>query len=147
RIAEGLAPDPLAVIVSGRLALPADLPILNEREQRVVIATGSAASLPDMGEQVEYARTGDDLPKLMAHLDETHGIRSVLCEGGPTLNSYLFAAGLVDELFLTLNPKVVGGAAALTIVAGRELIEPAELALVSLAEGDGDLFTRWRVRR
>ncbi|MET0836850.1 MAG: dihydrofolate reductase family protein [Thermoleophilaceae bacterium] len=147
RIAEGLAPDPLAVIVSGRLDLPADLPILNEREQRVVIATGSDASLPDMGEQVEYARTGDDLPKLMAHLDETHGIRSLLCEGGPTLNSYLFAAGLVDELFLTLNPKVVGGAAALTIVAGRELIEPAELALVSLAEGDGDLFTRWRVRR
>jgi riboflavin-specific deaminase-like protein len=147
RIAEGLTPDPLAVIVSGRLDLPADLPILNEREQRVVIATGSDASLPDMGEQLEYARTGDDLPKLMAYLDETHGIRSVLCEGGPTLNSYLFAAGLVDELFLTLNPKAVGGAAALTIVAGRELIEPAELALVSLAEGDGDLFTRWRVRR
>jgi riboflavin-specific deaminase-like protein len=147
RIAEGLTPDPLAVIVSGRLDLPADLPILNEREQRVVIATGSDASLPDMGEQLEYARTADDLPKLMAYLDETHGIRSVLCEGGPTLNSYLFAAGLVDELFLTLNPKAVGGAAALTIVAGRELIEPAELALVSLAEGDGDLFTRWRVRR
>jgi riboflavin-specific deaminase-like protein len=147
RIAEGLAPDPLAVIVSGRLDLPADLPILNEPEQRVVIATGSDASLPDMGEQLEYARVGDDLPKLMAYLDETHGIRSVLCEGGPTLNSYLFAAGLVDELFLTLNPKAVGGAAALTIVAGRELVEPAELALVSLAEGDGDLFTRWRVRR
>ncbi len=147
RIAEGLAPDPLAVIVSGRLDLPADLPILNEPEQRVVIATGSDASLPDMGEQLEYARVGDDLPRLMAYLDETHGIRSVLCEGGPTLNSYLFAAGLVDELFLTLNPKAVGGAAALTIVAGRELVEPAELALVSLAEGDGDLFTRWRVRR
>jgi riboflavin-specific deaminase-like protein len=147
RIAEGLAPDPLAVIVSGRLDLPADLPILNEPEQRVVIATGSDASLPGMGEQVEYARVGDDLPKLMAYLEVTHGVRSVLCEGGPTLNSYLFAAGLVDELFLTLNPKAVGGAAALTIVAGRELVEPAELALVSLAEGDGDLFTRWRVRR
>ena len=147
RIAEGLAPDPLAVIVSGRLDLPADLPILNEPEQRVVIATGSDASLPEMGEQLEYARVGDDLPKLMAYLGETHGIRSVLCEGGPTLNSYLFAAGLVDELFLTLNPKAVGGAAALTIVAGRELVEPAELTLVSLAEGDGDLFTRWRVRR
>jgi riboflavin-specific deaminase-like protein len=147
RIAEGLAPDPLAVIVSGRLDLPADLPLLNEPEQRVVIATGSDASLPGMGEQVEYARVGDDLPILMAYLEETHGVRSVLCEGGPTLNSYLFAGGLVDELFLTLNPKAVGGAAALTIVAGRELVEPAELTLVSIAEGDGDLFTRWRVRR
>ena len=64
-------------------------------------------------------------------------MRSILCEGGPTLNSHLFAAGLVDELFLTLNPKVAGGAAALTIVAGRDLVEPAELELVSVAEGEG----------
>jgi riboflavin-specific deaminase-like protein len=146
RVAEGLAPDPLAVIVSARLDIPADLPLLNEPEQRVVIATGSDATLPELGHQVEYARVGDDLPKLMAYLQETHGVRSVLCEGGPTLNSYLFAAGLVDELFLTLNPKVTGGAAALTIVAGRELVEPAELDLVWVAEGDDDLFTRWRVR-
>jgi riboflavin-specific deaminase-like protein len=147
RVGGGLAADPLAVIVSARLDLPADLPILNEPEQRVVIATGSDASLPGLGDQVEYVRVGDDLPRLMAYLEETHGIRSVLCEGGPTLNSYLFAAGLVDELFLTLNPKVAGGAAALTIVAGRELVEPAELELVSVAEGEGDLFTRWRLRR
>ena len=28
----------------------------------------------------------------MAYLHERHGVRSVLCEGGPTLNSFLFAA-------------------------------------------------------
>jgi riboflavin-specific deaminase-like protein len=145
RESEGLARDPLAVVVSARLDLPADLPLLNEPEQRVVIATGSDAELPGLGDQVEYARIGDDLPLLMARLREDHGVRSVLCEGGPTLNSHLFAAGLVDELFLTLNPKIAGGAAALTIVAGRELVEPAELELISVAEGDGDLFTRWRV--
>lgn len=146
REAEGLAPDPLAVIVSGRLDLPADLPLLQEPEQRVLIATGSDASLPGLAAQVEYQRVGDDLPLLMARLREDHGVRSVLCEGGPTLNSHLFAAGLVDELFLSLHPKVAGGAAALTIVAGRGLVAPAELDLVSLAEGGGDLFTRWRVR-
>jgi riboflavin-specific deaminase-like protein len=142
---EGLARDPLAVIVSARLDLPADLPLLAEPEQRVLIATGSDAALPGLGEQVEYARVGDDLPLLMARLREDYGIRSVLCEGGPTLNSYLLAAGLVDELFLTLNPKLAGGASALTIVAGRELVEPAELELMWVAEGEGDLFTRWRV--
>jgi riboflavin-specific deaminase-like protein len=141
---EGLVPDALAVVVSGRLDLPADLPLLNEPEQRVVIATGSDATLPDLGDHVEYARVGDDLPRLMAYLHERHGVRSVLCEGGPTLNSFLFAAGLVDELFLTMNPKVLSGAAALTIVAGRELVEPAEPELVSVAEADGELFTRWR---
>ena len=144
---EGLVPDALAVVVSGRLDLPPDLPLLNDPEQRVVIATASEEELPGLSGDVEYARTGDDLPRLMAFLQEEHGVRSVLCEGGPTLNSFLFAAGLVDELFLTLNPKILGGASALTIVAGKELVEPAEPALVSAAEHEGELFTRWRFSR
>jgi riboflavin-specific deaminase-like protein len=144
---EGLSRDPLAVVVSGRLDLPVDLPLLNDPEQRVLIATASDAVLPGVGDQVGYARVGDDLPLLMARLREEYGIRSVLCEGGPTLNSFLLAAGLVDELLLTLHPKLAGGAAALTIVAGRELVEPAELSLLSVAEGAGDLFTRWRVQK
>ena len=143
---EGLARDPLAVVVSARLDLHADLPLLSEPEQPVVIATGSDASLPDVAAQVVYERTGEDLPLLMARLRNEHGVRSVLCEGGPTLNSHLLAAGLVDELWLTLNPKLAGGAAALTIVAGRELVEPQELEAVTVAQGGGDLFTRWRVK-
>jgi riboflavin-specific deaminase-like protein len=146
RTQDGLEPDPLAVVVSARLDLPADLPLLNEPEQRVVIATGSDATLPDLGDQISYERAGENLALLMARLRESFGVRSVLCEGGPTLNSHLLSAGLVDELWLTLNPKLAGGAAALTIVAGRELVEPLELEPVSIAEGDGDLFTRWRVK-
>ena len=144
RVNEGLVPDPLAVVVSGRLDLPPDLPLLNDPEQRVVIATGSEDELPGLKGDVEYVRTGDDLPRLMSYLHETHGVRSVLCEGGPTLNSFLFAADLVDELFLSFSPKVLGGAATLSIVAGRELVEPAEPELISVAEAAGELFTRWR---
>jgi riboflavin-specific deaminase-like protein len=144
RANEGLVPDALAVVVSGRLDLPPDLPLLNEPEQRVVIATGSDEEIPGVTGDVEYARTGDDLPRLLAYLHDQHGVRSVLCEGGPTLNSYLFAANLVDELFLTLNPKILSGASALTIVAGRELVEPLEPGLISVAEHEGELYTRWR---
>jgi riboflavin-specific deaminase-like protein len=147
RANEGLVPDALAVVVSGRLDLPTDLPLLNDPEQRVVIATASDDELPGLTGDVEYARTADDLPRLMAYLQEEHGVRSVLCEGGPTLNSFLFAAGLVDELFLTLNPKILSGASALTIVAGKELVDPAESDLVSVAEHEGELFTRWRFSR
>ena len=145
--AEGVRPVPLAVVVSGRLDLPVDLPLLNEPEQPVVIATASDETLPGLGEQVTYERVGDDLPLLMARLRSEYGIGSVLCEGGPTLNSFLLAADLVDELFLTLNPKLLGGAAALTIVAGRELVDPAELELLSLAEGGDELYSRWRISR
>jgi riboflavin-specific deaminase-like protein len=146
RMNEGRVADALAVVVSGRLDLPPDLPLLNEPEQRVVIATASEEEIPGVTGDVEYARTGDDLPRLLAYLHDEHGVRSILCEGGPTLNSHLFAAGVVDELFLTFNPKVLGGASALTIVAGRELVEPAEPHLVSVAEHEGELYTRWRFR-
>ena len=146
RTNEGLVPDALAVVVSGRLDLPPDLPLLNEPEQRVVIATASEEEIPGVTGDVEYARTGDDLPRLLAYLHEEHGVRSILCEGGPTFNSFLFAANLVDELFLTLNPKILSGASALTIVAGRELVEPAEPELISVAEHEGELYTRWRFR-
>ena len=103
---EGLDADPLAVVVSARLDLPADLPLLNEPEQRVVIATRlGRRACPTSAERGHYERIGDDLPLLMARLREQHGVRSVLCEGGPTLNSYLFAAGLVDELLAHAQPE------------------------------------------
>ena len=111
REAEGLEPDPLVVIVSGRLDLPPDLPILGEPEARVVIATGAEHELEGVAAQVTYLRTGDDLALMLAQLRSEHGVRSVLCEGGPTLNCFLLAAGVVDELFLTLSPQIVGGAA------------------------------------
>jgi riboflavin-specific deaminase-like protein len=146
RRAEGLEPDALAVIVSARLELPPDLPILAEPDQRIVILTGAEHELPDVKAQVDYVRAGDDLPLLAAKLREDYGVRSVLCEGGPTLNSFLLGAGLVDELFLSLHPLLAGGGEGLTIVSGRRLVAPPELELVSLAEADSDVFTRWRIR-
>lgn len=143
----GLARDPLAVVVSASLDLAADLPLLNEPTQPVLIATASTDRVDGPGDQVQYLRVGDDLPLLMARLRADHGVRSVLCEGGPTLNYHLLSARLVDELFLTLHPALTGGANALTIVAGRALPTPMELTSVSLAVGDGDLFTRWRVQK
>jgi len=143
---EGLDPDPLVVIVSGRLDLPADLPLLQDPDSRVVIATAAERELTGTRARIEYLRTGDDLLLLLARLHEGHGVRSVLCEGGPTLNSHLLAAGAVDELFLSLSPKLVGGLDGLTIVAGRPLLDPATAELVWLLEGEGDLFSRWRIR-
>ena len=59
------------------------------------------------------------------------GVRSVLCEGGPTLNAELLRAGGVDELFLCLAPKRAGEPDAPTLVTGV-LHEPAEIAVAAL---------------
>src|SRR5208283_3292785 len=47
------------------------------------------------------------------------GVKRLLCEGGGELNDALFRAGLVDELHLTVCPKIFGGRSAPTIAEGR----------------------------
>jgi riboflavin-specific deaminase-like protein len=147
---EGLEPDPLAVVVSGRLALASDLPLLQDSDSRVLVVTTAEAAIPEAEARVEYVRDPGpavDLAAAMRTLRTEHGVRSVLCEGGPTLNSELFRAGVVDELFLSLTPLVVGGAGGITIVTGEQLPEPLGLELVWALESEGHLFLRLRVRR
>ncbi|HEX6782555.1 MAG TPA: dihydrofolate reductase family protein [Solirubrobacterales bacterium] len=70
------------------------------------------------------------------------GVRAVMCEGGPTLHASLQAAGLVDELFLTIAPKLSGGGA--PRILDGQLPGVVELELVWLLESDGELFARYR---
>jgi riboflavin biosynthesis pyrimidine reductase len=82
-----------------------------------------------------------DLPVLLRSLRD-EGVRALLCEGGPTLHGALQAAGLVDELFLTIAPKLSGGGVPPRILEG-ELDEVIPLELAWLLEQDGELFARY----
>ena len=144
----GLRPDPIACVVSGRLDLPADLPLLQDADSLVVVATSSDAELPPLPAQVEYLRQQPSLEAgaVLERLASGYGVRSLLCEGGPTLNRWLFEAGVVDELFLAVSPLVTGGDLLPTIVRGAELPEPVRLDPVWCLESEGLLFVRYRVR-
>lgn len=151
----GLQEEPLACIVSGRLALSEQIPLLADPGARVAIVTASRASLPrECKAQIEYVRsTSDgvlDLPAAMAELHERFGVTTVLCEGGPHLNAHLLAAGLVDELFLSMAPTLAGGDAmseSLRIVSGIDLDPPAAMELLAAHEHESHLFLRYRVVR
>lgn len=154
RRAEGRAPEPLACIVTASLGIPPDLPLLAEPEARVIVITGAGAELPAAAASVEYLRPppsgrgGDvSLGPLVRRLRSEHGVGSVLCEGGPTLNAALLAEGLVDELFLTLSAKLVAGTPELTIVAAEPPSAALDLDLVTCHEADGSLYLRYRLRR
>lgn len=149
----GLSDEPLACIVSGRVALEEDIPLLREPSAHVVILTGSEASLPGSAADVEYVRTGHagrcELGEAMTELRERHGVQRVLCEGGPHLARQMLAAGLIDELFLTIAPMLAGGepaeGEALRILAGGELLPPRELELLAVLSSGSELFLRYGV--
>jgi riboflavin-specific deaminase-like protein len=142
----GLAPDPLAIVVSGSLDLPADLPLLQDPASHVVIVTSAEHSLDGVRARVEYLRSATvDLPGALAQLRDAHGVRAILCEGGPHLNASLLAQGLIDELFLTTVPVLAGAAGALSIMDGAPLQATLALSLRWMLEHEGELFARYAI--
>jgi riboflavin biosynthesis pyrimidine reductase len=83
-----------------------------------------------------------DLAAALGALSE-RGYARVLAEGGPSLNGQLAAAGLLDELCLTVSPLLAGGEAK-RILAGPALAAGPGWRLRSLCEQDGFLFLRYR---
>ena len=143
------APPPLVVIVSARVDLPADLPLLAEAEARVVIATPHPEAVlgSDHAATVDYLRLPGtvgriDCAALCRALRRDFGVRSVVCEGGPSLNEALIGYGVVDELFVSLAPLLVGGGER-SLVDAAVARTPARARLVSVATADSYLFLRY----
>ena len=153
RSERGLPPEPLACVVSASLQLDPSIPLLAEAQARVLVITPSAGEIPGAGAAVGYVRAACDgvldLARALSELAERHDVRLVLCEGGPHLAGELLAAGLLDELFLSLSPKLAGGeereGQALRILAGNELEPPVELDLLGVLESDSHLFLHYGV--
>ena len=140
RVANGLTPQPLGVIVTRSGNLPAQHPYY---ESATVIYVTSDRQVETDCRTVEVCRVAD-VRHVIADLAR-RGARRILCEGGPTLNAALFAHQVIDEIFLTIAPKVVGGADPLTIVKGAAFAQTINLSLRSLVELDGELFVRYGV--
>lgn len=148
RVEAGLRPEPLAVIVTRSGDVPADIPLFDEPEARVVVFTATAVDLAGARAQVEVIRLDPGeltFVTVMRHLRAEHGVRSSLCEGGPTLFGALVREGVVDELFLTLAAKLTGGGRGPAISSGPELPEPAALRLIWALERAGSLYLRYRL--
>lgn len=140
---DGLPPEPLMVLISGRLDLPWDAPLFTEGGEAVIF-TSSDAEPPETATSVRVVRHEGavNLTEALHHLRQERGVRALLSEGGPHLHDQLQADGLVDDLFLTIAPKLSGGEAP-RILEGP-LPEVAELELIWLLEEDGELFARYR---
>jgi riboflavin biosynthesis pyrimidine reductase len=143
RARAGLAPEPLGLVIARSLDLPWDIPLFAEPAARVAVYVPGGGEPPAVAAQVTV-HDAQDPAAALAHARAEHGARCVLAEGGPRLNARLLAAGLVDELFLTISPLIAGGERPLTIVEGA-LGQPRSLELRQAIEADGALMLRYGV--
>lgn len=148
------APHPLNVLVTATARIPLENRYFADPElPRLVVTTDAAdpAALDQYRTRADLLvqRGGIDLAALLAHLRGTRGVRHLLCEGGPTLVWSLFEADLVDEVFVTVVPAIVGGEAARTMVEGAGFLPDRvrRLSLVSAEPAGDELFLTYRVMR
>jgi riboflavin biosynthesis pyrimidine reductase len=145
REAAGLAGDPAAVLLSRSLDLPWDAGLFQAPEQPVLVYTGAEAEgePPETAAPVELVRLADPAPAAMLADLRARGVAALLSEGGPTLNSAMLAAGVVDELFLTIAPQITGEPGAIRIVEGDSLPAPLRARPVWVLRARGELFLRY----
>ncbi|NWF29315.1 pyrimidine reductase family protein [Streptomyces sp. PKU-EA00015] len=150
RAAAGQGRAPAIVVVSASLGLDFSLPLFTEPLVPTLVLTGAAAS-PDRirdaeraGAEVVVAGDGPGVePARAVRALAERGLVRLLTEGGPRMLGQFAAAGVLDELCLTVSPTMTVGDAQ-RIAGGPALPDPARFALASVLEEAGFLFTRYR---
>lgn len=154
RLQRGLAEYNLRIIVSGSGSINPDAEIFRHRFSPVIILTTRRASakklavLRSVADDVRICGTKQiDFGAALRWLGTRWGVRRLICEGGGELNDAMFRAGLVDELHLTLCPRIFGGRDAPTISDGHgfgKLSLAANLKLKSSRRLGDEMFLVFR---
>ena len=149
-------PQPLAIIVTHTGDVPLEDHLIVKGGQEVLILLSDAAprrvverlrNLAPVMRAPADSTGAVDLDRALLALRAERGVESLVVEGGPSLNHALISRHLVDELFVTVAPEVLGGSAdqTLTLLQGPTL--PARdrptLDLVSIHLSGGELFLRY----
>lgn len=146
RAARGLAEEPKVIVVSRSLDLPVHVPLFRDPATEVLLFTWSAAPVPSSGAQITVMRmdpVDTSLAAVLRAARERYGIRSIVCEGGPTLYGALLNEDLVDELFLTIAP-VYASDDELPLTTSGHGASPCPMKLLSVFSRDDYLFLRYR---
>ena len=144
------AKPPLLVVVTNSLDLDERAEFFDQHRPPLIAtstrtAQASKATIERISEHANVMAFGDtsvELSELLAHL-RTQGATTLLCEGGSRLFSELLKEKLVDELCLTISPRIGNGSP--TGFADIGDAAPIEMTLASFFEVDNYLFCRYLI--
>ncbi|HEY6111974.1 MAG TPA: RibD family protein [Chthoniobacterales bacterium] len=154
RIARGQAPSPLRVVVSNQGKIDNRLKLFQSDVSPIVIF--STRRMPRKFQDalrekaVLHLNNSDDvdLAGMLGTLRRKYNVRTVACEGGPTLFRALLERGLVDELNLTIAPHLFGGADAPTLTGLSKEFLPASVhcSLLDMRVIGEECFLTYRIK-
>jgi riboflavin biosynthesis pyrimidine reductase len=143
RAAGGRPPQPLGVLIAGSGPISTDRRWFTTDQPRLVVV-GSGGPRQVEGAELLAAPTPHPEPDWVAGALRERGIGSLLLEGGPTVNARFHAAGLIDELFWTVGPWLLGGEGLPMIAPDPPTQNPRAATLVSAHRHGDELFLRYR---
>ena len=144
RAAAGRPAQPLGVVIGGSGPIPTDGRWFQTGQPRlVVVGRDGPGDVP--GAEVLVAPTDHPEAAWVAGALRQRGIGSVLLEGGPTVNARFHAAGLIDELYWTVGPWLLGGEGLPMLAPDPPTQVPQQASLVSAHRHGDELFLRYRI--
>lgn len=153
RLQRALSEYPLRIIVSGSGTIDPRAAIFQKRFSPILLITSrraSATTIRTLRTLVDdvFISSGRaiDFTAALQWLAEKWKVRRLLCEGGGELNAALFREGFVDELNLTICPKIFGDRHAPTIAEGNSHIPlalAANLRLRSVRKIGEEVFLKF----
>ncbi len=151
----GRPPEPLRVIVSNRGRFDPGARVFEKGgAPRVIFSTRrmtqkTRAWLAPLADLWIFDTPSVDLAAALHILHRDYRVRTLVCEGGPTLFRSLLEIGAVDELRVTWAPVVFGGAKAptLTGLPGNFLPQTVRARLVRMEPGEGECYLTYRLAR
>ncbi|MGH3342175.1 MAG: pyrimidine reductase family protein [Carbonactinosporaceae bacterium] len=147
RAERGQPPAPRLAVVSRTLDLDFTSSFFTASTRTTILAPAAAPAdrLAAAREVADVIIAGDEVVDVGRAVDALAGPghERLLCEGGPHLLAQIVAAGRLDELCLTLSPRLTAGDAPRILAGQPEIVPPAQLRLDQLLEQDGFLFARY----
>ena len=155
RIQRGLAPNPVKIVVSGSGSVPETARMFQPNGAPALVFTTERipprrlASLQQVAEVHRVGETTVNFRRVVEILGQVYQVRQLLIEGGGQVNFDLFRAGLIDEIYLTLCPRIIGGRDVTTSVEGDgfDFLNIVDAELLDHRTVGNEIFLHYRVQR
>ncbi|NPA13209.1 MAG: 2,5-diamino-6-(ribosylamino)-4(3H)-pyrimidinone 5'-phosphate reductase [Aquificae bacterium] len=145
--------NPTRIVPTSKANIPLDANILEKHAPTIIVTSNSAPQerVEALSKKVEVIKCGDEEVDLVEMMDTLYkkGIKSLMVEGGSTLNWNLLRLGLVDEVRLIHIPFIVGGEDTPTLVGGEGFYsfdDVIKLKLRAHFTRGSHLITEWEIK-